>query len=156
GLAGVDELLAGLAHQEGLHELLGHRHVEEVALLLLAAHLDEPLPVAPAHVRERAHRDVEERVLAVGHRLQDALRQLLDLGRGLLRDRVLALAGGHYSSSSARALAFFFASRASSSRAFCSSFISAAVTLCATCRNSFLIGAGFRPVILPIAAATSS
>ena len=32
-LAGVDELLAGLRDEEGLHELLRHRDVEEVALL---------------------------------------------------------------------------------------------------------------------------
>ena len=90
GLAGVDELLAGLAHQEGLHELLRHRHVEEVALLLLAAELHQAPLLAPAHVGERPHRDVEERVLSARHRLQHALGQLLDLGRRLLRDRVLA------------------------------------------------------------------
>ena len=49
------------------------------------------------------------------------------------------------SSASARAFAFASASRASSSSAFSSSFISAAVTWCATCRNSLLIGPGFLP-----------
>jgi hypothetical protein len=40
--------------------------------------------------------------------------------------------------------------------AFSSSFISAAVTWCATRRNSLLMGPGLRPVILPMASATSS
>ena len=60
-LAGVDQLLAGLADEEGLHELARHRDVEEVALLLLVAELDEALLLAPADVRERAHGDLEER-----------------------------------------------------------------------------------------------
>ena len=114
GLARVDELLAGLADQEGLHELLRHRHVEEVALLLLVAELDQAPLLAPADVGEGAHGDVEERVLAARHRLQHALGELLDLGRRLLGDGVLAR--GHYSSSaSARAFALALASRASSS-----------------------------------------
>src|SRR5262249_7304979 len=96
-----------------------------------------------------------EGVLAVAHRLEHAVGQLLDLGRRLLGEGVLA--GRHHSSSSAaRAFARAFASRASISSAFSSSFISAAVTLCATCRNSRLMGPGLRPVILPMAVATSS
>src|SRR6185295_12702894 len=96
-------------------------------------------------------------VLPARHRLQHPLGELLDLGDGLLGDRVGSSSGHRYSSSaSERALLFRFSSRASSSMAFCSSFISAAVTLCATCRNSFLMGPGLRPVIFPIAAATSS
>src|SRR5207249_6641948 len=119
----------------------------------LAAHLDEAPLLAPVDVGQGAHGDVEEGILPVGHGLEHSLGELLDLGRGLLRDRV-RLAGGRsfgharYSSSgSGRPLALFLASRASISMAFCSSFISAAVTLCATCRNSFLMGPGFRPVI---------
>src|SRR6185295_1578163 len=136
-LARVDELLAGLAHQERLHELLRHRHVEEVALLLLAAELHEAPLVAPLDVGERAHRDVEGGVLAARHGLQYALGELLDLRDRVLRDCVLA--GRHHSSSaSAARRPFGFASRASCPEASSSS--SAAVTWWATLRNSLLIG----------------
>ena len=89
-LARIDELLAGLAHQERLHELPRHRDVEEVALLLLAAELDQPFFLAPVDVGEGADGDVERRVLAGAHRLEHAFGELLDLGHRLLGGLVLA------------------------------------------------------------------
>ena len=69
---------------------------------------------------------------------------------------IASLRGAIYSSPRPDpALAFCFASRASTPLLLFL-FISAAVTLCATCRNSLLMGPGLRPVILPMAVATSS
>ena len=91
GLARVDQLLAGVADQERLHELLRHRDVEEVALLLLAAQLHQALLLAPLDVGQGAHGDVEGGVLAALHGVQHAPRRASrSWPIGLLRDRVLA------------------------------------------------------------------
>ena len=119
---------------------LRHRHVEEVALLLLAAELDQAPLLAPASRWPAS---------APGCRATGSCRcrtvfSTLSASFSILATVFLEMAslrGAIYSSSSARAF-FFGLARLDLHRAFSSSFISAAVTLCATCRNSLLIGPG--------------
>src|SRR5690606_34237129 len=87
-LAGIQELLAGRRHEEGLHELPRLRDIEEGAVLRLLPHLDDLLPGAVVDVREGPERDLDLRVLLLLDVPDDGFGQLLDLGQGLLRRSV--------------------------------------------------------------------
>ncbi len=83
-LVRVDQLAALVGDQERLHELARHRDVEELARLRLVPQLDDSSLLVERDVGERADADVERRVLPRLHRLDGALRELGDIGFGVL------------------------------------------------------------------------
>ena len=62
GLALLDQLRDPAGHEHGLHVALGLREIEQLAAIGVAAHLDEPLRLVVADVRERSGRNIDVRV----------------------------------------------------------------------------------------------
>ena len=62
-LVGLDEILAPVGEQDGLHELSGLAEVEQIAALGVVTHLQDPLFLVEPRVGNRPQRDVDERLL---------------------------------------------------------------------------------------------
>src|SRR5690606_26141397 len=94
GLSALEQLLAGAGDEEGLHELLRHADVEELARLLTVAELDEPSILVERDVRERADRDLDRGIVLSAHAPDRVAAELFDLRDGLLRAIFAAGLGG--------------------------------------------------------------
>ncbi len=78
-LVGLDEVLAAVGEQHGLHELAGHAEVEQLAVLLVRAHLQDAKLLVERRVRGGAERDVDDRLLDGQAALDHGLAEVLDL-----------------------------------------------------------------------------
>ena len=80
----VDQRLAAAGHEHRLHVALGLREIEQMAAVLGAAHLDEPLLLVVLDVRQAAGRDIEMRIAPLLGGRDHAVGQADDLAERLL------------------------------------------------------------------------
>ncbi len=80
----IDQRLAAAGDEHRLHVALGLREIEEMAAVLGAAHLDEPLLPVVFDVRQAAGRDIEIRIAPLFGGRDHAGRQTDDLANRLL------------------------------------------------------------------------
>ena len=64
-LALGEQLLAAAGHEHRPHVRLGLRQIEQLPAVGAVAHLDDPLARAVVHVRERARRNIDVRIVAL-------------------------------------------------------------------------------------------
>ena len=78
GLALLDQLRGAAGHEHGLHVALGLREVEKLPAVGVPAHLDEPLRLVVADVRERAGGHIDVRIAPLGRRRGHRIGQFLE------------------------------------------------------------------------------